>query len=342
MTAPVVVVGGGPAGAAAARALCAAGCPVLLLEKGGPSRDKACGDALLPGALSELAHFGLDEAALRAVGGATTQAIALERGGRPLWQIGFPDTTPWVVRRRALDRLLRESALPTRNILYGAAAMGITLSPDGPVVTIRIGGKIESLRASAVVLATGASAGLARMFGIDGAPEGAISVTAYADGPEERYLVFDLSADVRPGYNWRFPAAGGGLNLGICIMRHGHGLIRTAARVAFLKNNGVTQAEPWRGGIGWLWSGRGRRWHHPAGILSAGDAAGLVDPITGEGIGPAFASGRMAGEALIAYLSDPRRPTEALAAYSRKLSAHFDAIYASSALRNTWSALIAA
>lgn len=242
----------------------------------------------------------------------------------------------------ALDRLVRETALPTRYIHYGTQATAITPSPDGPVVTVRTGDNTDSLTASAVILATGATTGLARAFGIDGAPDGAISVTAYAHGPNEPHLVFDLSPKARPGYRWRFPAAGGGLNLGICLMQHGQGLIPPAARAALLSDYSATQADPWRGGIGWLWSGRGHRWHHPAGILSTGDAAGLVDPITGEGIGPALTSGRMAGEALIAYLKDPDRPVDALATYSRKLQAHFAAIYAPSALRSTWSALVAA
>lgn len=58
------------------------------------------------------------------------------------------------------------------------------------------------------------------------------------------------------------------------------------------------------GGIEPLWSGSGTKWHHPGGVVSCGDCAGLVDPTTGEGITAAFASGEMAAQAIAGYLGD--------------------------------------
>jgi flavin-dependent dehydrogenase len=58
-----------------------------------------------------------------------------------------------------------------------------------------------------------------------------------------------------------------------------------------------------RGGLGALWSGKATAWSHEAGVVSCGDAAGLVDPISGEGLTPALVSGKRAGAAIAAFLS---------------------------------------
>ena len=66
---------------------------------------------------------------------------------------------------------------------------------------------------------------------------------------------------------------------------------------------GVADAAPTRGGILPLWSGKGTAWSHEAGVVSCGDAAGLVDPISGEGLTAALVSGKRAGAAVASFLS---------------------------------------
>ena len=83
---------------------------------------------------------------------------------------------------------------------------------------------------------------------------------------------------------------------------------------ALLARLGVSGAVPLRGGLGALWSGKGTAWSHEAGVVSCGDAAGLIDPISGEGLTAALVSGKRAGAAVASFLSgDPG----ALAEYSR-------------------------
>ena len=70
-----------------------------------------------------------------------------------------------------------------------------------------------------------------------------------------------------------------------------------------LAHLGVSGVVPTRGGVLPLWSGKGTAWSHKAGVVSCGDAAGLVDPISGEGLTAALVSGKRAGEAVASFLS---------------------------------------
>jgi len=65
----------------------------------------------------------------------------------------------------------------------------------------------------------------------------------------------------------------------------------------------TTDVSRTRAGLAKLWSGKGTCWHHMAGALSCGDAAGLVDPGDGEGISGALMSGHMAGSALARFFA---------------------------------------
>jgi flavin-dependent dehydrogenase len=82
-----------------------------------------------------------------------------------------------------------------------------------------------------------------------------------------------------------------------------------------------------RGGLGALWSGKGTDWHHEAGVVSCGDAGGLVDPTSGEGLTAALTSGKRAGMAIASFLA---REPRALGNYSRWVRGWSQARYAPS------------
>lgn len=77
-------------------------------------------------------------------------------------------------------------------------------------------------------------------------------------------------------------------------------------------------------------------WHHGAGLLTCGDAAGVVDPVTEEGISAALESGRRAGQAMASYLESGRNPNF-LEAYSSWVSAHFTAKYRADGMRTLFA-----
>ena len=94
----------------------------------------------------------------------------------------------------------------------------------------------------------------------------------------------------------------------------------------FLKDHHARPLGKWRGGWGPLWSGLGQCWHHPSGVVSCGDAAGLINPHTGEGMTGALISGQQAGKAVSAYLRENREPLR-LEDYSRWIKEHFSQEY---------------
>ena len=105
-----------------------------------------------------------------------------------------------------------------------------------------------------------------------------------------------------------------------------------------IKDCNLIPRSRWRGGWGPLWSDKSHDWHHPSGIVSCGDAAGLVDPLTGEGITAALISGEHAGRAVAHFLLENRNLLR-LEEYSQWLKEHFARQYRSTPFRQDWSAL---
>jgi flavin-dependent dehydrogenase len=79
---------------------------------------------------------------------------------------------------------------------------------------------------------------------------------------------------------------------------------------ALLARFGVSSAVPMRGGVLPLWSGKGTTWSHEAGVVSCGDATGLIDPVSGECLTAALVSGKRAGAAVASFLSGQPGPLE--------------------------------
>lgn len=106
----------------------------------------------------------------------------------------------------------------------------------------------------------------------------------------------------------------------------------------FSSHLGFEEQTSWRGGMGPLWSGNGRQWHSTSGMISCGDAAGLIDPINGEGLTAALLSGRRAGKAVAQYLISAC-DTRHLQYYSNELFDHFSFNYRNTAKRLAWKYL---
>jgi 2-polyprenyl-6-methoxyphenol hydroxylase-like FAD-dependent oxidoreductase len=105
-----------------------------------------------------------------------------------------------------------------------------------------------------------------------------------------------------------------------------------------LKDHHAKPLGRWRGGWGPLWSGLGQYWHHPSGVVSCGDAAGLINPYSGEGMTAALRSGEQAGKAISDYLlgnHDPRKLNE----YSHWIIEHFSRQYRLTPLWQHWNIL---
>ena len=306
MTAPwdLAVVGAGPAGSAAALGALRArpGARVLLLDRAAFPRDKSCGDGVAPHALDELARLGVPDLLadrvpvrrLRLVGpGGQEVATTLRR----------PDV---VVPRTVLDARLVDAAVAAGATLVQHQVRSLEVR-DGLVV---LDGR---LRARAVVGADGANGVvrrlLARRTGATARqPEGALAVAVrgYAPAPSgepEQLIVMDDRG--WPAYAWSFGAGDGTANVGF-------GMLLPRLREAQARQ-GRSGREVLHGRLRELLPGvEAQRLvsHHlplstsrpatpPGPVLLAGDALSLINPLTGEGIYYALASGRLAGEAAV-------------------------------------------
>jgi menaquinone-9 beta-reductase len=333
----VVVVGAGPAGCAAAFALAGAGVDAIVLERGVRDKAKPCGDALLPEAVRELRGLGLDPAD-PSLGGVPFEHIDLRRAGRRIWTVDVGEIAGWVVPRATLDQALRDRAAAVAELRYGASVAAVVPGRGG-TWEVEVAGD-GALHADGVVLAAGAGGSLSRGHGIDGRPVAAASVTTYSSSADPgRRLVFDFDHETLPGYGWEFPAGDGVRNVGFCAISDTPNGLRRAAERYFARACHDGHG-PVRGGAGPLWSGAGDRWHRAGGLVSAGDAAGLIDPLTGEGIAAALRSGRECGTRMASFVLDGRAAH--LDGYSAWVGRTFGALYAPTPVRRVWDGLCSA
>ncbi len=306
----VLVVGSGPAGASTAAHLAAAGARVLVVESARHPRPKACAEYASPRIVEELARIvgggdwsrtavPLHGMHLHARSGATMIRYADARGPR----------TAWGVDRRTLDELLagRASACGA-TLREGSAVVG--LETDGSrVVGARVRDRAtqrdEVVAATWVVGADGVRSTVARVLGVDRAVRfpRRLGMVAHYSGVDGLTDHGEMHVGEH-GYVGLAPTPGGELNVGMALPLDASGasrarfdaaisaLPRVAARLARSE-----RTSPIRGSA--PIAHRVSRTAGP-GWLLVGDAAGFVDPFTGEGIFRALRSGRAAADAILA------------------------------------------
>lgn len=305
----VIVLGAGPAGSAAALTVARAGLSVALVDRAAFPRDKLCGGGISGRAQRHLAAvFGDLPADL-------FHPVAKIRLRHRGVLIGEQPCTPPIqtTMRRDFDACLQGRALAAGALDFSARRV-VTLDPDAATVQLSCG---TELAARVLIGADGVNSLLARrLWGRSQAPGGtafALEVEA-PKPPGEEALEVDLGA-APWGYAWAFPKAGG-LTLGIGGLE-GQSDDLKSALAAWLSANGHPQDLRVKGhhlpfgGFAPV-PGAGR-------CLLVGDAAGLVDPITGEGIAWAVQSGALAGQAVAQALAADT-PGAALGAYARALA----------------------
>lgn len=309
----LVVVGAGPAGAAAALAARRARprAQVLLVDRHDFPRDKACGDGIAPHALDVLAGLGVPDAA---AGHAPVHRLHLgyatgDEGSAPAVS-GDMARPAHVVPRLVFDARIVGAALDAGVEWRRATARGlqVTRGPGGSVV---VDAGREPMRAHALVVADGANGPLRRAMGLARNGDGhlAVAIRGYApvrpDLAHEQRIVF-ASRDW-PAYAWSFPVGDGTANIGYGeVLRGGRALTRgqLLAGLEALLPGTAEGAHDWRAHHLPLSS---RRPTQPDGpVMLAGDAASLINPMTGEGIFYAVLSGSAAGTAAVTA-ADPGR-----------------------------------
>ena len=292
----VAIVGAGPAGAAAGWHLASRGHTVTLFDRASFPRDKTCGDWLTPLALQELAALGLDGEALTrlAPGHTTIRRTALQSpdGGRSEHTATRPGRC---IRREQLDALIVARARQAGCELVQRMVRRVDRADA------------EWAGYDHLVDARGAGAG----------QPNAVGVRAYWTVPHDEAsrawtdrVALHTDARHRRGYGWIFPVSADAstvcFNMGVGLWKADQ---RDGANVTdylehFLAHDTLASSLSARAvhvtrrvGYPVMLGGWRNRVEHE-GVLRIGDAAGLADPLTGDGIGNALTSGRLLAETL--------------------------------------------
>lgn len=306
----LIVVGAGPAGSATSYYASKAGLNVLLLDRQKFPRDKTCGDGLMPHAASEVALMGLgdwlEESHHGKFSGFSiyTKTAHLRQGVPPT----LHGPHGYVVRREETDaKLLDRACFAGAEFQDSTRATGLLRSPAGDVTGVDATRGDDSLRFEAplVVVADGVGG-----FAGDGmkAHQNAVARRQYfknMGGPDKERLHIFMTQDmnsVGAGYGWVFYFGDGSANVGAGIStrtleKTGRNLkdyfdrfLEEPTLAGWLEDaEAEGQPKSWSLKMG-MWGAK----RYSQGLLMTGDAGSMVHPISGEGVGYALESGRLA------------------------------------------------
>ncbi|MEM7592828.1 MAG: geranylgeranyl reductase family protein [Cyanobacteria bacterium P01_A01_bin.83] len=306
-----IVVGSGPAGGSAAYHLAAQGNSVLVLDKADFPRTKSCGGGVSP-AIAKLFDFDFSSVVQNHV----DQVKYTFKMGDPA-EVELKDVTPmWMVERSQFDNFLIEQAIGKgAEFKSGVDVTAVSLKDGAWSVDTSAG----TFAGKYLIAADGANSNLAKLLGM-GETATIAAASLHIPGelsPRRQKTAFFDFGSLKNGFMWCFPKADG-YSFSAAYVRNPQGkpeelkkqLTKYAALFDLDASQGEYQEHPLN-----LW--QENRTLHSDRALLIGEAAGIVDPLIGEGIRPAMYTGVKAAAAIQAALGGE---ADALAKYTESIN----------------------
>lgn len=330
----IIIIGAGPAGATLVSYLKRSGLSIAVIDKSSFPRDKVCGDAI-PGPAVRVLEAISPETKARF---ANFQAKRLAKGGTAIapdyqhFSVYFK-TKGYISKRIDFDNFLFEEAQSNPNADFYLNANITSLQVDENKATVQLKGQAEEISAKILVGCDGANSIVARKL-----TQRAVNpkhhcgaVRAYYENVqmEDDYMLeFYFLENYLPGYFWVFPLENGQFNVGFGMLSKDIAAKNINLRASFehliLTEPKVSQAFKHAQRIGpvqgfGLPLGSIQRPISGHRFLLCGDAASLIDPATGEGIGNAMISAVLAAQQIESCFAENRFDAPFLKAYDQAI-----------------------
>lgn len=343
--AQVCIVGAGPAGAAAALQLNQYGIPCIVLDKAVFPRDKVCGDGLSGKVLTALERIdvGIGERFRAFARKEDSWGVTFVAPSRATLDIGYKPqydknkeevAAGFVCKRIDFDNFLVDELkrCPNITLLENQAVDTYHLEKDGYVVSDTKSG--FSIKADVVIVANGAHSSFTKnVAGIVPEPKHyCAGVRAYYQGitgmHPDGFIELHFLKSLLPGYFWIFPLPNGEANIGVGVLSEVVKRKKLNLKKMLqdtIENDPVIKERFKDATINGAIEGYGlplgskKRKLSGERYMLVGDAGYLIDPFTGEGIGNALYSGRIAAEQVQAAIAANDFSAAQLAHYDTRI-----------------------
>ncbi|MGG9960479.1 geranylgeranyl reductase family protein [Ferruginibacter sp. SUN106] len=333
----VLIAGGGPAGSGLAYHLAKAGLKVIVAEAEKFPRDKVCGDGVSPIALKELHAMGITNTEKFAKANEINKVGLFIKNDEVFIDLSKPEHLPFharIIPRIELDNWIYEAAKKAgAAYIENARVTSYGINENAVVAQLKQQQKTITIKSKIIVGADGSRSAIARqMHGVQPSDEfQLLGLRAYyenVNGPSDRVDIY-FSDKVFPGIFWMFPKAPHGANIGMAMISQT--LPNKPQQVREMLAEHINQNPEIKKRIGnGTIEGKIEGWpikfYNPdipiSGnrILLVGDAAGLINPLSGDGIQYALLSARWAAEALQTCFAKNDFSAVAMNTYSQKVN----------------------
>ncbi len=316
----MIVVGAGPSGCSTSFFCARSGLRVLLLDKEFFPRDKTCGDGVSGKSVKLLKELEIDFESVKGLEYSFIKSTTLSSPNGDELKIGFEkpvgEFAGVTCPRKQFDELLFNHVKKESNVTVIEGFHVIDVLKKGEQVVGVKGvknGVEEEFKAKIVVASDGAYSVVRRKMGLfdSDSKNWIVAVRCYVDNlviPDKESIELHFVDSILPGYFWIFPISESKANVGLGIVQEfvskkKLNLVKELEKIMrehplfkerFKDSVKLSEVKAWN-----LPIGSKHRKLYADGVLFVGDAGGLIDPFTGEGIGNALFSGKIASKIIL-------------------------------------------